>query len=295
MFNVIMIVVIGAMVHNLCAMEPEKQKKQKKTMHLALPDYVYNKKTSPSTSPHDSPNGSANSSPRHSPKENIRSRSNSTEVIRISPGRSKNDSRVSFPELFERQLWTAVYEDNTEKALSTLQPNLNICNKSGKSLLIVAIKNKNEEIVKSLLGHKNIDLNKADKLGNTPLHHAVLACNEAIIRLLLSDYRVNSFIKSTNGGFLPHQLTDHEFYSDKKELKEMFFARLCLDSLVTDQTFSFQDCQYDDDKIDSGVAFIKKLNSLPAYATDEFIKQMILYRVSESQKIKTNINNLRIS
>ncbi len=282
-----MIVVVGLMVQDVCAMEQKEPKKEKgpkgprRSFSLSVPETAtYKAPLSFSTdsvkkSPHSSPNLSASSSPnispRHSPKD----------TIKISPKKSsKGDLKDSYQEFFENQLWQAVQENDTQEALKFIQPNMNIVDSTGKTLLVKAIRNRNEEIVEALLKEENIDVNLADKSGNTPLHHAILACHEAIIKLLLTHYRVDFSLKG-NGGILPQQLTDHSFYEDKNELKKMIEARTVLDIIVNDTISAWNGLQNDKDNKDpvqDVISTVKQLTGLPHYATYEFIKNMLLHR-----------------
>ncbi len=278
MFNFIIILVFVAMVHNLCAMEQKEIKPKPRKLSLSLPTIIV---TSKPSSPNSSPKGPQNQSPNDSPRLSPKS----------SPKKfTRNDLKNNFnQELFIAELWSAVTDNDTGKALDLINPNMDISDQSsGKTILIMAIKNKNETIVKSLLRYENIDVNLADKCGNTPLHHAVLARNEVIIKLLLLDCRVNSMLIG-NGNKIAQALTDHEFYADKNELKQMIDSRTILDVIVNDKAkASSLECLQGDDKdsLDKIIADVKVLSHLPSYATDEFIKNMLLYRIAESKSKK---------
>lgn len=291
---------MSMMVHGVCAMKKESRPRKISLSLPILPTPTVtltssggSPKLSPNSnnSPQGSPNLSANPSPHNSP--------------RISPKESKKeriarDERIHYQEYFESSIWDAVENNDTEAALSFIHQNMDITDhnsKNGKTILIKAINNKNEVIVKSLLEQKNIDVNKVDKHGNTPLHYAVLACNEVIIRLLLDDYRINSFIQNPNSRRYPHDLADDTFYMDKLALKEMLKARQDLDIIVSDKAFALGSLQIKDnvnftiyDLDDDAIASAKNLvhenqKSLP-YVTDKFIKKMMLYRIAEYNKTK---------
>ncbi len=67
------------------------------------------------------------------------------------------------------------------------------------------------------------------------MHHAVLKQNDAVIRLLLYDPRVNPLLKNIDG-FFAHQFIDDRSPQKLLELNSLFFIRSRLDIVVDEET-----------------------------------------------------------
>ncbi len=275
------------MITDIYAMEPQGSKLSSKSHK-----YLHISNRSSSVSP--------NNSPTRSPRES----GTSISVPKKSSKQTKQHLELSdsHQSSIEQQLLRAIVENDTFKATSILYPDMNIADPFGKTLLIITIQNDNENLVKELLAQKGINVNKTDTWGNTPLHHAALRSNEYIINLLLRDYRVNSFLKNKNGCFA-HQLIEKE---SKKNLslKLSLFARSTLDSIVMQDLHTLHvmilDCNAD--SLNNAINMIKEriahdhehqqdyqalpdATKLPYYATNEFIRKMIIYRIQQEENV----------
>jgi len=107
----------------------------------------------------------------------------------------------------EKQLLSACEKGNIKEVIQLLHeqdldPNCGDPENYGRTPLYLACKNGHIEIVKLLLSDTRVDINKANGYGQTPLF---LACQEGhidIVELLLKDDRVD-INKSTNRGSTP--------------------------------------------------------------------------------------------
>lgn len=227
--------------------------------------------------------------------------------------KQRSESPDRNPTSIEQQLLKAVTANDTVGAISILHPNPNMINLFGKTLLMLAIEHDNDILVKELLAQRDIDVNKADRWDNTPLHYAALRSNEAIINLLLYDYRVNFFLKN-KAKFCAHQLMD----SKCSALKVFVFARTMLDLIVIQEAYTLQINKEsnDHDAVSRAINTVKEriaqdharqkdyqalpeAAQLPMYATNEFIRKMILYHIKcqqdhDSQKVETHNNTLDV-
>jgi hypothetical protein len=218
------------------------------------------------------------------------------------PRLSKSPKRSESPDRnhtsIEQQLLKAVTDNDTVAATNILKLNLNIINLFGKTLLILAIEHDNKILVKELLAHRDIDVNKADRWDNTPLHYAALRNNEAVINLLLYDYRVNFFLKN-KAKLFAHQLIDNKYLA----LRQFVFARTALDIIAIQEAFTLQINKEGNDAgaVNRAINTVRDRiardhehqkdhqalpegTQLPMYATDKFIRKMILYRIKCQQE-----------
>lgn len=168
----------------------------------------------------------------------------------------------------------------------------------GKSPLMLSIERDNTPLVEMLLKRKDIDVNKSDVLCNTPLHYAAIRGVEPIIKRLLHDYRVNSFLKN-NIKLFAYELINVKSCSLKNmPLKMSLIVRSFLDRFVTQEAYLLYLNRENDDAavMNRTIDIIKKrmmhiheekeyqdlpadATTLPDYATDEFIRKMIVYQV----------------
>ena len=153
--------------------------------------------------------------------------------------------------------------------------------------------------VQLYLGNIYFDPNITDRWKNTALHRVALNNNHELIDLLLKDPRPDASLKNFQG-FTAQDLVDR----DKEEaiaLRRKLFARYCLNIQVNNHTEKIRQAYklgaISPDVINGTIEFIKqelkndcaKQTSdrqmpsdaqLAEYATDEFIKKMIDFRLT---------------
>lgn len=229
--------------------------------------------------------GSISSSPSHSPSHSSKS--------------LKKDSKIkkdSYQEQKRKELLKLVKKDNTQDIMCMLRPDVNVSDRHGRTLLIIAIQNRNDTIINELLAQKDIDLNKSDEAGDTPLHHAVLQNHYALIKILLYDPRINSLLRN-QGNLFAHQLIDNQFPQELLELRSLFFVRSRLELVVdevipvllkkpknthddlSDIIVLIQERIKDDGKKQKDHQPLPEKMQLPT--DDIFIKQMIMCRLAK--------------
>lgn len=115
------------------------------------------------------------------------------------------------------------------KLLLSYGADVKVRNKIGDTILMKAIRVKNEEVVKFLLSNKKVDVNASNNQGETSLMLAVAGENKAIIDVLV-DYGANINAKNSEGkNFLMLSIID-----DKAELFDKLFTCGSLLYLYTD-------------------------------------------------------------
>lgn len=201
-----------------------------------------------------------------------------------------------FQEIIGQSLLAAVTENSLLKTVSILSPNVNITGDDGKTPLVITIQKNNIYIAQELLGQKNVDVNKADIWGNTPLHHAALKRNSTIIKLLLYDHRVNAACKNIDN-FFAHDFIVDWLCHNIEELRLLFFVRYQLDLLVDKEvlmlrtdcvnrineridlsTRAIKDCVVNECEKQKGDCTLSELVQSPI--NYDFIKKMITYRLT---------------
>ncbi|KAL6628018.1 ankyrin [Neocallimastix sp. 'constans'] len=75
---------------------------------------------------------------------------------------------------------------------------VNLKNKNGETALILAISNQNKDIVKLLLNRKDVDINAQDNFGRTGLTVAMFQQNEDIVKLLLNHKNIDVNLKGSD-------------------------------------------------------------------------------------------------
>lgn len=169
---------------------------------------------------------------------------------------------------------------------------------------ISAVKENDLTIIKSYINNPTKNPNQQDQWKNTALHFAVMFRNIDIINLLLSDPRLNSALTNDRNK------TAHELIARDEttlEMRHLLFARIQLDRIVDKEAFiMFMDSGKTSndiiDTIDNIKAKIHETEKnqpadralptealLPKYATDDFIKQMILAHNERSQLMTTEL------
>lgn len=143
---------------------------------------------------------------------------------------------------------------------------------------------------------RNHKLGETNKLTDHFLiYQAALENNKNIIKGLLRDCRVNAFLKNGHGNFARE-------LAYEVELKRFMFARATLSNLVEEEVFDLlmNLKSKNEQALQKAVEHVKTKYSndhtnqedyeplpeetkLPEYATDIFIKQMILYRIKSQQ------------
>jgi ankyrin repeat protein len=93
--------------------------------------------------------------------------------------------------LFNDELFNIVYDKINTLSTDDKIKILNYKNNNGETLLLLAIKNIKNEVVKKLLKINEIDLNIYDNQGMSPFLYAIEHNNDEIFELLLVDKRVN--------------------------------------------------------------------------------------------------------
>jgi len=228
-------------------------------------------------------------------------------------GKNSKSKKDNYQEQEKKKLLALMKANNTADVLYCLQPDVNIADEEGKTPLIIAIQNRNEDIINALLLRKNTDLNQADKLGNTPLHHAVFKQNDRLIQILLYNPYVNSLFKNKNNYFA-HQFIDDQSPEKLVTLKSLFFVRARLDSVVDKRISDLRGNLKNTTLLGEAIAAIKNEiaqdadkqgdEALPEkiqLPTDvEFIKKVIFSRVvknitSQETEIRNNVLALNIS
>lgn len=204
----------------------------------------------------------------------------------------------------------AVQENNPNDLTAILNPDINTEDENKNTLLNLAVKNKNKDMVKELLKQNKILVNKPNRWGNTPLHNAVLFYLPSIIKMLLNDPRIDTTKKNTEKT-LAHQLFPFEG-EDLSALKGLFFARFTLDNVVKEEAFdigmSLKTSKATIDELAKGVQAIAQERikndqtiqvtnkSIPIpehainYTSPEFIKAVILDRLSKESAPEVQIN-----
>jgi hypothetical protein len=165
--------------------------------------------------------------------------------------------------------------------------NPNITDKDENSLLILATRNNNNEIVEILLKKKELLPNKKNKWGNTALHCAAFHKHESVLQTFLHDPRIDFSLKNAENRTARDILTITAAGDENIELRANIFARTMLEAVV----FNLQLMKLSNNAIEDKVNFVKQLfqedinkNStplpkhaqFPTYATNEFIKTIIL-------------------
>jgi len=218
--------------------------------------------------------------------------SSKTSKINSNHIRHRSKSKDNYQEIMEQKLFKAIEDNDTVKVKSILEFDVNKTDLYGRTSLITSVRNNNIDIVEMLLAQNHIDVNKMDSWGNTPLHHAALGGYENIVNLFLHDYRINFFLRNKANNFAHQLFTSHE------KLKLYCFARTTLDNLVDQETFSLKYILNNrsadglhlaiifirqrfakDHEDQADYAILPQETQLPLYATDKFIKKMILYRL----------------
>lgn len=221
-----------------------------------------------------------------------RSSSKGSQDLLRKTSKSKKDT---YPDCQRKELLMLVKNNNTQDIMSALHPDVNVADEEDRTLLILAIQNHNDVIINELCMQKNIDVNQADKWGNTPLHHAVLQKNAKLITILLNDHRVNSLLKNQNN-FFAHQFLYEDCFKNFFELRATFFRRsrleLIIDQKIPDLQKKLKGSTHRD--WNNIISEIKKsitndgsmqaaYEPLPTTVqlpfNDTFIRQMILYRL----------------
>ena len=76
---------------------------------------------------------------------------------------------------------------DTVRLLLETGARVNLCDRHGDSPLSTAVRSGSEEIVQTLLDHKNIKVNISDRCGLTPLHIACIRKKPAMVEMLLEE------------------------------------------------------------------------------------------------------------
>jgi len=152
---------------------------------------------------------------------------------------SKSKKDTSYQEKQKKETLALFKHGDTHDILSLLYPDFNISDEEGRTPLTLVIqskKDKNAAIITALLSRSDIDVNKADKWGNTPLHYAALQHNSFVINSLLDDPRVDSLITNKESSFAYQFLVREKGESDQDflALRAHFFVKFRLDSVVRD-------------------------------------------------------------
>jgi hypothetical protein len=206
-----------------------------------------------------------------------------------------------------------------------------------RNILTNAVKNYDLDTIQQYFNNPNANLNQTDQWGNTALHHAVVKLTEPInnepllneiIKLFLQDPRTDASITNTHNRRAVQILSGGEnlnmrILSGKENLiiRTLLFARSSLDIRTNHEigkmllTSYLNNIPLTDDFIKQTIKCIKeKIRStekeegknsidlpqeatLPDYATDEFIMQMIKHRIPEeshyiSESQKLNLKNI---
>ncbi len=231
------------------------------------------------------------------------SSTSSTSSTDLSIKKSSKKKKVS-QEQKAGELLRAMKKNNTQEIMSLLHPNLNCADdEKGWTPLIYAIRNSNDSIIQDLLSHKHIDINQADKLGNTPLHHAVFQKDVTIIITLLHDPRVYSLFRNANN-YMANQFIDDQSPLPLFNLRSLFFIRGRLDTLVDREMDNIK-------KVNKGIINqivctimesiandAKKQESYQELPKDtqltpdvQFIKQIIIHRLPKHICISHEVEN----
>lgn len=316
MFKRIIFLVLGMIISDMHAMEcgpksPRKQysdipeSKSPKKQYLDIPESEKPFKKRYLNISNRSRSVSLNEAPHSSFRESEGSPKKSKKDLKLIRERSESPNNRQDP--IEQRLLKAVTEDDTFDVQYILHPDVNIVDSYGRTLLILTIQKDNDILVKEFLAHRSIDVNKSDTWGNTPLHHVALRGNETIANLLLRDHRVNSFIKN-NAKILAHHLIDDKSYPKNIPLKLWLFARTSLDIIVAQEAYTLgvNNEGNNEEAMKQTIETIRKrfasdhehqqdyqalpdATKFPHYATDEFLKKMILYRI-KCDDLQNNLN-----
>lgn len=241
---------------------------------------------------------------------------------------SNSSSQLTGKSIKENSLLDAVKEDNLERFSMLLKPDINLPDETGNTPLIIAVMKSNEQIVDLLFKEERLDPNKQNTWQMTALHYAALQNHHPMIEKFIRDPRVDASITNKNNRPKEHKNKNHnplteanntarELLSDQTEedhaLRMRLFARITLDRQVNLQVVEMQlacfnpktndmndDIQSIKQRIDqvhlkqneSNDRKLPQQTELPDYATDEFIKQMLLLRINKLKyPLVITINN----
>ncbi len=178
---------------------------------------------------------------------------------------------------------------------------------------INAVDNKNDSMIEFYLKDPYFNPNVQDCITlDTAFHYAAAQRNTPLIKTLLQDHRIDASIRNRKKQTARDAFISHDLMNPTEEelhVRTIIFARITLDTIIEQQAQRLKDIYFSHsmspETLDAMVEIIKKKfllfqtkqhgdqaipesALLPAYATNDFIRNTIRFRIAQQALRNTN-------